>query len=64
MGVLKQCLRDEVLTTSPPMQESNGSGKNTGKAGTSSQADTHVGDTDKSSKPVSSHRMAMNTIFR
>lgn len=60
MGVLKQCLRDEAMSSSTPMQDSQSPGKN------ASKGNNHGGteETDKGGKPMNAHRLVMHTIVR
>lgn len=67
MGVLKQCLRDELSgnSSSTPFQEpSTTSAKSTTKL-PNSETQTSLGmELDKTTKPMTSHRLIMNTIIR
>lgn len=60
MGVLKQCLRDEALSSSTPMQDSQSPAKN------ASKGSNHGGpeEADKGGKPMNAHRLVMHTIVR
>ncbi|XP_056632405.1 protein unc-80 homolog isoform X2 [Diorhabda sublineata] len=64
MGVLKQCLKEEAVSSTINQHENASPNRRTGKI---PQSSTHgslgVGDPEKS-KPISSHRLIMNTIVR
>ncbi|KAJ8932970.1 hypothetical protein NQ314_014301 [Rhamnusium bicolor] len=64
MGVLKQCLRDEALASSASAPDSSSPGKPSSKLPTSGTHGSLGGEADKSGKPMSSHRLVMNTIVR
>ncbi|XP_050510714.1 protein unc-80 homolog isoform X5 [Diabrotica virgifera virgifera] len=64
MGVLKQCLKEEAMGSTTNQQDASTPDKKTGKM---QQSSTHgslgITDPDKN-KPISSHRLVMNSIIR
>lgn len=63
MGVLKQCLRDEAITSFTPMPDSSSPGKG-GKLPPSNTRASVGTDPEKTGKPMSSHWLIMNVIVR
>lgn len=60
MGVLKQCLREEVAASTTSAKDADSPSKSTTKVPSHNPSE----EVDKSGKPMNAHRLVMTTIIR